>query len=86
MFARRCRHVPPERLSFNRTPHPVALAWMKSWLGRWREARFGWALGNFRGSFGILDCGCLDVADEAWRGHQLDRAMLHLLQEYAENP
>ena len=68
---------------FNRTPHPVALAWMKSWLGRWREARFGWALWNFRGSFGVLDSGRSDVAYEDWHGHQLDRQMLQLLQEDA---
>jgi aryl-phospho-beta-D-glucosidase BglC (GH1 family) len=69
---------------FNRTPHPVALAWMKSWLERWREARFGWALWNFRGSFGVLDSGRSDVAYEDWRGHKLDRAMLQLLQDYAK--
>jgi hypothetical protein len=68
---------------FNRTPHPIALAWMKSWLGRWREARFGWALWNFRGSFGLLDSGRSDVAYEDWRGHKLDRQMLELLQEYS---
>ncbi len=68
---------------FNRTPHPVALAWMKSWLERWRAAGFGWALWNFRGSFGILDSGRTDVTYEDWRGHKLDREMLQLLQEYA---
>lgn len=68
---------------FNRTPHPVALAWMRSWLERWRAANFGWALWNFRGAFGVLDSGRTDVAYEEWRGHQLDRAMLQLLQDYA---
>ena len=29
---------------FNQTPHPVALAWMQSWLEQWKRARFGWAL------------------------------------------
>ncbi len=68
---------------FNRTPHPVALAWMTSWLERWRDARFGWALWNFRGSFGILDSGRADVTYEDWRGHKLDRRMLELLQQYS---
>lgn len=68
---------------FNRTPHPVALAWMTSWLERWRSAHFGWALWNFRGSFGILDSGRTDVAYEEWRGHKLDRRMLELLQKYS---
>jgi endoglucanase len=67
---------------FNQTPHPVALAWMKSWLDKWKQARFGWALWNFRGSFGILDSGRQDVVYEDWHGHKLDREMLTLLQQY----
>ncbi len=67
---------------FNQTPHPVAMAWMKSWLEQWKQARFGWALWNFRGSFGILDSGRKDVVYEDWHGHKLDREMLTLLQQY----
>jgi aryl-phospho-beta-D-glucosidase BglC (GH1 family) len=67
---------------FNRTPHAVTLAWMKCWLEKWRQARFGWALWNFRGSFGILDSGRKDVVYEDWHGHKLDRQMLTLLQQY----
>jgi endoglucanase len=71
---------------FNQTPHPVALAWMRAWLEEWKKAGFGWALWNFRGSFGILDSGRSDVAYEDWRGHKLDREMLKLLQEYLPRP
>ncbi len=67
---------------YNKTPHDVALAWMRSWLELWKQAGFGWALWNFRGSFGVLDSGREDVQYEDWRGHKLDRKMLHLLQEY----
>jgi len=67
---------------YNKTPHAVALAWMKSWLEQWKKARFGWALWNFRGSFGILDSGRSDVQYEDWHGHKLDREMLKLLQQY----
>lgn len=63
------------------TPHAVALAWMKDLLDLWREAGWGWALWNFRGSFGILDSGRPGVVYEEVRGHRLDRAMLRLLQE-----
>lgn len=69
---------------YNRTPHPVVLDWMKCWLERWKRARFGWALWNFRGSFGILDSERPDVAYEDWHGHKLDRKMLELLQQYRE--
>lgn len=67
---------------YNKTPHAVTLAWMKSWLELWKGADMGWALWNFRGSFGILDSGRADVAYEDWNGHQLDRQMLTLLQQY----
>jgi len=68
--------------AFNQTPHSVTLAWMQDCLELWKEAGWGWALWNFRGAFGILDSGRSDVAYEAWNGHQLDRAMLSLLQRY----
>jgi endoglucanase len=66
--------------AFNRTPHKVALAWMKDQLDLWKEAGWGWALWNLRGSFGVLDSGRSDVAYEEFRGHKLDREMLKLLQ------
>lgn len=66
--------------AYNKTPHAVALAWMKDYLDLWREAGWGWALWNFRGTFGVLDSGREDVKYEDWRGHKLDRAMLELLQ------
>lgn len=68
--------------SYQYTPHAVSLAWMQDFLELWKEADFGWALWNFRGTFGILDSGRADVAYEDFRGHQLDRAMLSLLQQY----
>lgn len=68
--------------AFNRTPHDVTLAWMEDCLANWKEAGWGWALWNFRGSFGILDSGRTDVKYEDFHGHQLDRRMLELLQKY----
>jgi endoglucanase len=67
---------------FRHTPHTVALAWMRDCLGLWKEAGWGWALWNFRGSFGILDSQRDDVRYEKFRGHLLDRAMLELLQSF----
>jgi endoglucanase len=65
--------------AYNRTPHGVALAWMRDCLELWREAGWGWALWNLRGSFGVLDSQRADVAYESFRGHKLDRAMLEVL-------
>jgi len=64
----------------NQTPHAVALAWMRDQLELWREAGWGWALWNLRGSFGVLDSGRKDVNYEDFRGHKLDRAMLQAIQ------
>ena len=69
--------------AFNKTPHPVTLAWMEAWMKQWQTSGYGWALWNFRGTFGILDSGRADVQYEEWHGHKLDRAMLTLLQKYA---
>ncbi|MDM7460071.1 MAG: cellulase family glycosylhydrolase [bacterium] len=66
--------------AYKHTPHAVVMAWMRDLLELWKQAGWGWALWNFRGSFGILDSDRADVAYEPWRGHQLDRAMLRLLQ------
>ncbi|GBC99968.1 Endoglucanase C307 [bacterium HR17] len=68
--------------AYNKTPHKVVLAWMRDGLTVWQEMGWGWALWNFRGSFGILDSEREDVAYENWRGHRLDRAMLELLQAF----
>jgi endoglucanase len=68
--------------AYDKTPHAVALAWYRDWLELWKERRMGWALWNFRGSFGILDSGRADVAYEGYRGHALDREFLDLLREY----
>lgn len=63
------------------TPHAVALAWMRDCLTSWRRARFGWALWNLRGSFGVLDSDRKDVIYEPYKGHRLDRRMLDVLRE-----
>jgi endoglucanase len=92
-FLRRDRIVPWQALeqkgvgihvgewgAHNQTPHAVVLAWMRDQLALWREAGWGWALWNLRGSFGVLDSGRADVKYENLRGHQLDREMLELLR------
>ncbi len=64
---------------YTATPHEVALAWMRDMLAVWKEVGWGWSLWNLRGGFGVVDSGRPDVKYEAFRGHQLDRAMLELL-------
>jgi hypothetical protein len=67
---------------YNRTPHPVAIAFLEDLLGLYRERGWGWALWNFRGGFGVLDSGRTDVTYEDFRGHKLDWKLLDVLQKY----
>ena len=66
---------------YNRTPHDVALRWMRDLLSLWKEAGWGQALWNLKGDFGVLNSGRKDVAYENFKGHKLDRKMLELLIE-----
>jgi endoglucanase len=66
---------------FNQTPHEVFLAWFSDTLDIFRESRIGFALWEFRGSFGILDSGRKDVDYEDWYGYKLDRKLLDLLKK-----
>lgn len=67
---------------FNKTPHDVTLAWMQDCLSLWKEARWGFAMWNLRGSFGVMDSERRDVNYEDYKGHKLDRRMLELLKEH----
>ncbi len=66
--------------AYQYTPHEAVLAWMRDSLELWKQAGWGWALWNLRGSFGVLDSRRADVKYEDFRGHKLDRAMLELLR------
>lgn len=68
--------------AYNKTPHDVTLRWMEDCLKNWQAANWGWAVWNFRGSFGPLDSGRDDVKYEDFHGHKLDREMMTLLQKY----
>jgi endoglucanase len=66
---------------FNRTPHPVTLAWMEDCLSLWKQAGWGNSMWNLRGAFGVLDSEREDVRYEDFKGHKLDRQMLELLKQ-----
>jgi aryl-phospho-beta-D-glucosidase BglC (GH1 family) len=68
--------------AFNKTPHDVVLRWLDDCLANWQKAGWGWAMWNFRGSFGVLDSGRADVGYEDFHGHKLDRKMLDVLLKY----
>jgi aryl-phospho-beta-D-glucosidase BglC (GH1 family) len=67
--------------SFNHTPHDVVLRWLGDSIANWNEAGWGYAMWNFRGSFGILDSDRSDVQYEDFHGHKLDRKLLELMRQ-----
>jgi endoglucanase len=68
--------------AYNRTPHPVVLAWMRDCLDLWRHAGWGWALWNFRGAFGPVDSERPDVHYADWGPNKVDLTMMTLLQRF----
>lgn len=68
--------------AFNRTPYKVFMGWMEDVMDILKGHGIGYALWNFRGSFGILDSGRKDIEYEDWHGHKLDRKLLALLQKH----
>jgi endoglucanase len=67
---------------YNKTPHPVFLAWFGDILDILTQHKIGYALWNFRGDFGILDSGRKDIEYTDWYGHKLDSKLLELLKKY----
>jgi endoglucanase len=68
--------------AFNLTPHDVVLRWFRDVLEILTEHGIGYALWNFRGSFGVLDSGRKDAVYKNWHGHKLDTKLLALLREF----
>lgn len=69
---------------YNKTPHDVTLRFMENRLKAMQAAGLGWALWNFRGSFGILDSDRSDVIYKNFNGHKLDEQMLEMLLDYSK--
>ena len=67
--------------AYNQTPHKVVLAWLRDVFEILKSHNIGWAVWNFRGSFGVLDSERVDVEYEDFHGHKLDRGLLGLLRE-----
>lgn len=64
------------------TPHTVVLSWMGDYLSLLEKYGMGWALWNYRGSFGPLESQRKDVAYQDWKGMKLDSEMMGLLRRF----
>ncbi len=68
--------------AWNKTPHPVMLAWMTDMLDILYSHRIGYALWEFSGDFGIMNSGRSDVDYVDFHGNELDKKLLSLLQKF----
>lgn len=67
---------------WNKTPHNVFLAWFTDMLDILKSNEIGFALWEFKGTFGVVDSGRTDVNYEDWHGVKLDRKLLDLMRKY----
>jgi aryl-phospho-beta-D-glucosidase BglC (GH1 family) len=68
--------------AYSETPHDVVLSWMRDYLRLLEKYGIGWALWNYRGSFGPLDSQRKDVVYKDWKGLKMDEAMMALLRRF----
>jgi len=64
---------------YNKTPNDIALRWLGDLFGVYRELRWGYALWNFTGDFGIVDHGRPGARYEPVDGYSVDRDLLDLM-------
>jgi hypothetical protein len=60
----------------------VALAWFRDIFAVFREARWGWALWNFEGNFGLAGHRRPGARFEAVDGYAVDRELLDIMDEF----
>jgi endoglucanase len=66
---------------WNKTPHPVFLAWFTDVLDILRINKIGFSLWEFEGDFGVINSRRSDIVYEDWYGQKLDRKLLDLLRK-----
>ena len=64
---------------FNRTSNEIAMRWFTDLFGIFKEFRWGYAMWNFEGAFGIVEHGRPGATFEPMDGYQVDRALLDLM-------
>ncbi len=65
----------------NKTANDVALRWLADLFGVLRDLGWGYALWEFRGTFGIVEHGRPGARYEMLHGYNVDRELLDLLME-----
>ena len=66
---------------YNKVHNDVALRWLEDLVTVYRENRWGYALWNFEGAFGIVNHGRPGTVYRDYRGFNTDTAMLQILKK-----
>jgi endoglucanase len=66
---------------YNQTPNDTALRWFADLFRLFKEFRWGYALWDFEGAFGIVNHGRPDAKYEKIHGFNVDAALLELMLE-----
>jgi endoglucanase len=63
---------------FNKTDDTVAMAWLRDLLSLYKEYRWGYAMWNFKGPFGVVEHGRPGSRYEIYKGYRIDRELFEL--------
>lgn len=66
---------------YEKAPRDVTMAWMEYMLETWEEYDLGWAMWNFRGTFGVAENDRRDTEFTEVDGLLMDEEMLKMLKE-----
>lgn len=65
---------------YNQTPHSVTLSYLTDVVSVFNKSKTGYAMWNLIGSMGIVNSNRTDCSYEQYRGQQLDREMVTIMQ------
>jgi hypothetical protein len=65
---------------YNKTPHDVTLGYLTDVVSVFKKYKTGYAMWNLTGTIGIINSERTDMTYELYRGKQLDREMLTIIQ------
>lgn len=66
---------------YNKTPNDVALRWLSDLMSIYKERKWGYALWNFTGDFGIVEHGRPGTKYTEMDGFMVDKALLNIIKE-----
>jgi aryl-phospho-beta-D-glucosidase BglC (GH1 family) len=66
---------------YNKTPNDIALRWLSDLMSVFKELKWGYALWNFAGAFGVIEHGRPGTVYTKMDGFNADKALLDIMKE-----